>query len=86
MRKGRICKRESEKLAGACQLICDAIVEKLAKLLALPRDDISTAQAIASQGADSLIAVESRNWLIRDLDTNITIMDCQLMLREGQNL
>lgn len=67
--------REAGSFAGACRLICDAIVEKLAKLLALPRDDISTSHAIASQGADSLIAVELRNWFIRDLETNIAIMD-----------
>ena len=67
--------REATSFADACQLICDAIVFKLAKVLTVPRDDISTAQTIASLGADSLIAVELRNWFIRDLETTIAIMD-----------
>lgn len=67
--------READSLTDACQLICDAIVDKLAKVLTIPRDDISTGQIIASQGADSLTAVELRNWFIRDIETNIAIMD-----------
>lgn len=67
--------REAGSLSGVCRLICDAIVDKLAKVLAVPRDDISTAQTVASQGADTLIAVELRNWFIRDLETNLAIMD-----------
>ena len=48
-----------------------AIKMKLARLLALPMDEISTDRSVASYGIDSLIAVELRNWILTQLESHV---------------
>lgn len=62
-------------LAEARDLIAHAIVAKVAKVLVLPVEDVSALQPISSYGADSLVAVELRNWFVRRLEAETTIID-----------
>jgi len=59
----------------ACQIICTAIIAKLSKMLAIPIEDISETRSIAHYGADSLIAIELRNWLLIDLKASLPMLD-----------
>jgi emericellamide synthase (highly reducing iterative type I polyketide synthase) len=52
-----------------------AIKTKLARLLAIPVDDIRTDRSIASHGMDSLIAVELRNWVSTLLEANVQMFE-----------
>jgi hypothetical protein len=63
----------SQQSAG--DIIANAILAKLSKVLAVPLQDLSAAQSIAHYGADSLVAVELRNWFARTLEVNIRILD-----------
>ena len=55
--KGAKTKEEALKLA------LESIVAKLSELLAIPITEMSSNQSMSAYGADSLVAVEIRNWL-----------------------
>lgn len=59
----------------AVQAIQAAVVDKLSQLLAMPVDDISADQSVSSYGADSLVAVELRNWVSKQLEAHVQIFE-----------
>ncbi|KAK9428123.1 hypothetical protein V1505DRAFT_377973 [Lipomyces doorenjongii] len=50
-------------------------MEKMATLLMVPAGDISASRSMADYGMDSLVAVEMRNWLVREMDATVPILD-----------
>ena len=66
---------EATSQEEACQIVCGAIIAKLSKVLAIPIEAISKSRSIAYYGADSLVAVELRNWLLRDLRAPLLMLD-----------
>ena len=48
---------------------------KLARLLAIPVEDIRTDRSIASHGMDSLVAVELRNWISTLLEAHVQMFE-----------
>jgi hypothetical protein len=59
----------------ALETTLQAIKMKLARLLAIPVDEIRTDRSIASHGMDSLIAVELRNWISTLLEANVQMFE-----------
>ena len=57
------------------QLVTDAIVDRLAKLLFVPVDWIDPAHAVSEYGMDSMIAAELRNWLVKTFDTDVSFLE-----------
>jgi hypothetical protein len=67
--------REAVSLDEAARYVCAKLMEKLAALLMLPVGDISASGSMADYGVDSLVAVEMRNWLVREMDATVPILD-----------
>lgn len=67
--------REATTLQAAIRVICDAIMAKVAKVLAMAVDDVEESRTISSHGTDSLIAVELRNWFARQLEVNVQMLE-----------
>jgi acyl carrier protein len=73
--------RIREMLKGATSLdeaakhTCEVVIAKMSNLLMIPFDDISPTKSMADYGMDSLVAVEMRNWLIRELDATMPILE-----------
>jgi emericellamide synthase (highly reducing iterative type I polyketide synthase) len=59
----------------AFETTLNAIKLKLARLLAIPIDDIRTDRSIASHGMDSLVAVELRNWISTLLEAHVQMFE-----------
>ena len=57
------------------QLVTEAIVERLAKLLFVPVDRIDVAHAVSEYGMDSMIAAELRNWLVKAFNTDVSFLE-----------
>ena len=55
----------------ASEMILQAIKAKLARLLAVPAEDILVDRSVASHGMDSLVAVELRNWILAFLEAHV---------------
>ena len=59
----------------ATNLVTEALAAKLADTLALARKDLDTTAPMLGLGIDSLVAVEVRNWLTKEVRTEVAISD-----------
>lgn len=59
----------------AVELICDAMVEKLAKLMMVPSADIDPGKPLSTYGVDSLVAVEVRNWMAKEMLVEVSVFE-----------
>lgn len=59
----------------ARKLVYDTLAVKIADVLMKPVEDVSGSQPMASYGLDSLVAVEIRNWIARELDVKVSMFD-----------
>jgi hypothetical protein len=71
----------ASQLAGAAEAVAAkgaalaALVDRLARLLAVPREDIDPCRPILLFGIDSLIALELRRWIGKELRAEMSIFD-----------
>lgn len=66
--------RTTDKRA-AIDLICDALVERVAKLMMVPATDIDISKPLTSYGLDSLVAVEVRNWIAENIQVEVSVFE-----------
>ncbi|RFN48413.1 putative polyketide synthase [Fusarium flagelliforme] len=65
----------AKSLGEATNLICDAIIDKMSKMLGMPAESIDASQSMAAYGLDSLVAVELRNWLFREAKADVAVFE-----------
>lgn len=56
-------------------ILQEALVKKISSMLMISPDDVQPENSVADLGLDSLVAVELRNWIVRELDANLPVMD-----------
>ncbi|KAK3324470.1 fatty acid synthase S-acetyltransferase [Cercophora scortea] len=56
-------------------IVTDALTYKLAKSLSIPREEIDPQKPMHSYGVDSLVAVEMRNWLAKELRADVAVFE-----------
>lgn len=59
----------------AVQTVLTACTEKLSRLLGIVAEEINPAQSVSSYGMDSLIAVELRNWVLKQLESYVQTVE-----------
>lgn len=62
-------------LAEAGTILSDALSLKLSKVLGLPVERIDPSRSMGSYGVDSLVAVELRNWVAREVSADVAIFE-----------
>ena len=62
-------------LTHAAELVEGALALKLATSLSMAVDDIDTHKAVFSYGVDSLVAIEIRNWIFKELRSQVSVFD-----------
>lgn len=67
--------RKAKSVKEAAQKACEGIIAKMSSLLMIPLEDISSEKSMSEYGMDSLVAVEMRNWLLRELDSTLPILE-----------
>jgi acyl transferase domain-containing protein/NADPH:quinone reductase-like Zn-dependent oxidoreductase len=78
---GTVATRLDALLSGARDLpeasavILTALVEKLARALSVPVEEIEASRCVSDYGVDSLLAVELRNWIQRKAKATVSIFD-----------
>jgi acyl carrier protein len=67
-------------LEDAAAIAAEAIIEKLAKSLVGMQDktDIDWNKQLQIYGVDSLLAVELRNWLVKEFKADITVFETRV--------
>ncbi|MCJ1384009.1 hypothetical protein MMC17_007124 [Xylographa soralifera] len=66
---------EVTSLAAATHIICEALVAKLARSMMMPLEDLDAAKPANAYGVDSLVAVELRNWVFREVKADVSVFD-----------
>lgn len=59
----------------AMESLQKALVVKLADVLTIAPDDIGEDMSVSSLGLDSLVAIEIRNWIAREADANVQVLE-----------
>lgn len=62
-------------LAEARGTVVSALCSKLAKSLMMPVEDIDTSRPVNAYGVDSLVAVDVRNWIFREMRASVSIFE-----------
>jgi KR domain/Phosphopantetheine attachment site len=59
----------------AIQTVQSALIEKLSRLVGVAAEEINHGQTVSSYGMDSLIAVELRNWVLKQLESYVETLE-----------
>ncbi|KAH6888171.1 putative polyketide synthase, partial [Thelonectria olida] len=67
--------KEALSVEDAAAVILDALIKKLSKSLMIALEDIDAASPTSAYGVDSLVAVEVRNWLLREVKADVPVFE-----------
>lgn len=59
----------------AVSIITDALVHKTAEILQMPLSEVDPGRPMYRYGVDSLVALEVRNWIARELQANMALLE-----------
>jgi hypothetical protein len=62
-------------MGSAVDLITTAMMERLAKLLMIKADDVDANKPLSTYGVDSLVAVEVRNWIAKEMLVEVSVFE-----------
>ncbi|KAL7791641.1 polyketide synthase [Trichoderma afarasin] len=66
---------EADDVRAAGRITTTRLLEWIARLMAMPLEDIDTQKPLTAYGVDSLVAVELRNWLRRETGLELGVLD-----------
>lgn len=66
---------KARSVKEAVYIVCKGLMKKLSTLLSLPEDEIDPSRTMATYGVDSLVAIELRNWLLRELKADVPLFE-----------
>ena len=66
---------KADSLGDATNIVTEALLNKLAKLLQMPSSEIDSSRPLHSYGVDSLVAIEMRNWIFKDFKSSVSLFD-----------
>lgn len=61
--------------ADAIHICYEALATKLAAVLGMVPEDMDVSTRVSSLGLDSLVAIEIRNWIAREADANVQVLE-----------
>lgn len=64
-----------ESLAAAADLIVEALLVKLARVLSMPQEDIDPSKPMHRCGVDSLVALEVRHWFSKEVVVDVPVLE-----------
>lgn len=67
--------RLASSMSQAAEIACMGITNKMSSLLMINVDEIQTSRPMSDYGVDSLVAVEMRSWLFREMDVVISVFE-----------
>ena len=67
--------RQATSLSSAVRSVYESLGEKFASILIIPLEDITPTKPVVAYGLDSLVAIEIRNWLDRELEAKAPLME-----------
>lgn len=65
----------AESFDAAVDIIYDAMLQKLEKALNISAEEVDPTKPLHALGVDSLVAVELRTWMLKQLDADVAVFD-----------
>lgn len=65
--------RASADSKVVAEVAMDGLMEKLSRVMMIPREDLLPQKQLKDYGFDSLVSAEVRNWLTKELEVNISM-------------
>lgn len=65
----------AESKEAALEICYQALAAKLAQVLVISLDDMDPSVTVSSLGLDSLVAIEIRNWIAREANANVQVLE-----------
>lgn len=62
-------------MGAAVDLISAAMAERLGRLMMIPASDVDVNKPMSAYGVDSLVAVEIRNWIAKELVVDVSVFE-----------
>lgn len=66
---------EAKTMAEATEAVCTALVRKLAKAMMIEVEDLDSSRPANSYGVDSLVAVEVRAWIFKEVKSDVSVFE-----------
>ena len=67
--------KQAISLEEAAYKACEELISKTSSLLMIPVEDVNPSRSMSEYGMDSLVAVEMRNWLLREFEAALPILE-----------
>jgi len=67
--------KQSHTLEDATQIIYAGLASQISTILMIPTEDFDPSKPIIAYGLDSLVAIEIRNWIAREIEANIQVLE-----------
>lgn len=71
----RVAVQSASTRADAIHICYQALVIKLAAVLGMNPEDMDVSTRVSALGLDSLVAIEIRNWIAREADANVQVLE-----------
>lgn len=71
--ESRLAKAGSKE--QAIEIITEALVMKIVEILPMPSSEVDPSRPMYRYGVDSLVALEVRNWITREMKANIPLLE-----------
>lgn len=75
---------EAGSMALAVQIITGALVTKISEILHVPSSEVDPSRPMYLYGVDSLVAMEVRNWILKEMKANVALIDILAAVPMGQ--
>ncbi|KAI1306393.1 polyketide synthase [Xylaria venustula] len=62
-------------ITEAEDIVLDALLDKLSRVLSVDRSNLDVNKPLHAYGVDSLVAVDVRSWLLKDLGSEVSVFD-----------
>ena len=67
--------KKAQTMEKAAEIAAGALIGKFASVLIIPAEEVSTEKSVAALGLDSLVAVEVRSWIAKEMDVKMSTME-----------
>ena len=67
--------KQSQTLEDATQIVYAGLTAQVSKILMIPAEDFDRSKPIVAYGLDSLVAIEIRNWIAREMEANVQVLE-----------
>lgn len=67
--------RQAENTEEMTRIVVDSLVMKLARAVSIQADDVVVDRPLHLYGVDSLVAVELRNWIIKEFSADVPVFE-----------